>query len=165
MSEITNREEMTLDSDVFEQARKAFDTMLQKLFRSMSNSKSDQGSITLKVDVSMNKIDITDSDGTVRVGDSPSFKHTITTQVPVKDSIGGSSNMNMEMVFDEESGTYILRHAPVDGQMTIFDQMEEVHQEAEDVTGQALPGPSNAIEDKFMNPPVDDDYAYDEPEV
>ena len=47
---IDNITELTLESDVFEDARAKFDGVLQKLFKSMLDSKSEEGSITLKIE-------------------------------------------------------------------------------------------------------------------
>lgn len=60
-----NYEEISLQSDVFEAARKDFDRLLQKLFRTMENNESKEGSITLKVNVQTEKTPARDEHGAI----------------------------------------------------------------------------------------------------
>lgn len=48
-----NIRELFLEDETFEDARQKFNTVLQRLFRSMIDTESNDGSITLKMDVSM----------------------------------------------------------------------------------------------------------------
>lgn len=48
---MNNYEEMKIESDVFTTARENFDLLMQRLFASMEKNNSDEGSITLKVDL------------------------------------------------------------------------------------------------------------------
>lgn len=50
---MNNYEEMKIESDVFTTARENFDLLMQRLFASMEKNNSDEGSITLKVDLQM----------------------------------------------------------------------------------------------------------------
>lgn len=50
---MNNYEEMRIESDVFATARANFDLLMQRLFKSMEKNNSDEGSITLKVDLQM----------------------------------------------------------------------------------------------------------------
>lgn len=56
-----NIKELRITSEVFEDARNKFDGVLQKLFKTMLESRSDEGSITMKVDVSIKTTEIPDS--------------------------------------------------------------------------------------------------------
>ena len=87
--EIRNWEEISMGSDTFEQVRENFDMLLQKLFQKMQQNDSDEGSITLKVDVNIVDEYIPEEDGTERRIGKPIIKHKITTAVPVKDSLEG----------------------------------------------------------------------------
>ena len=52
---MNNYEEMRIESDVFATARANFDLLMQRLFKSMEKNNSDEGSITLKVDLQMSQ--------------------------------------------------------------------------------------------------------------
>lgn len=52
---MNNYEEMRIESDVFATARENFDLLMQRLFKSMEKNNSDEGSITLKVDLQMSQ--------------------------------------------------------------------------------------------------------------
>ncbi len=164
-------EELSIKGDVMNGASTGFDESLQKLFKNMSKSGSDEGSITLKIDVKIEPIEVTDDDGNPKMVSSPILKHTISTQVPVKNSVGGSTNTEMALIYDEELQRYVLKRAQKDGQMSIYDVMDN---EEKEVAGE-LPGPSNVVDMNEipaigMNEPEDpededdSDYRYDEPE-
>lgn len=46
-----NIRDLFLEDETFEDARQKFNTVLQRLFRSMIDTESNEGSITLKMDV------------------------------------------------------------------------------------------------------------------
>lgn len=119
---IKNYEEITLDSNVFEQARQNFDMLLQRLFKKMEQNNSDEGSITLKVDINMIDDFIPDEDGKAHPISKPVLKHKITTTVPVKDSFDGKKDTGMELVYDDELKRYVLKYVSAGGQRSIFDE-------------------------------------------
>lgn len=119
---IQNWEEITMDSETFAQVRENFDLLLQKLFQKMQQNNSDEGSITLKVDVNMVDDYIPGEDGETRRISKPVLKHKINTTVPVKDSIDGKKDSGMELVYDEDLKRYVLKYVSVGGQRSIFDE-------------------------------------------
>lgn len=96
--QIQNWEEITMDSETFAQVRENFDMLLQRLFQKMQQNNSDEGSISLKVDVNMIDDYIPGEDGVTRRISKPVLKHKITTTVPVKDSLDGKKDAGMELV-------------------------------------------------------------------
>ena len=150
--EIQNWEEITMDSDTFAQVRENFDMLLQKLFQKMQQNNSDEGSITLKIDVNMTDDYIPDENGTARRISKPILKHKISTTVPVKDSFDGKKDTGMELVYDEELGRYVLKYVSSGGQRSIFDaDFQEVMNGAgegdEIVDARALPMNNYLLED------------------
>lgn len=119
---VQNWQEITLDSEVFEQARQNFDLLLQKLFQRMEQNKSDEGSITLKVDINVTDEYIPDDGGGSQKISKPILKHKVSTTVPVKDSFDGKKDPGMELVYDEELKRYVLKYVSVGGQRSIFDE-------------------------------------------
>lgn len=117
-----NWQEITLGSESFEQARNNFDVLLQKLFRKMEQNASDEGKITLVVNVKMDTEFIPDSNGgTARKILKPVLKHKINTEVPVKDSFDGQRDTGMELVYDDELNRYVLKYVSDGMQASIFD--------------------------------------------
>lgn len=177
---IRNHEEITLDSDTFSAIRETFDLLLQKLFKRMEQSKSDEGSITLKVDVTMQEDSAQDESGEIRLIHKPVLKHKITTAVPIKDSLDGKKETGMDLVYDDDLKRYVLRYANVGGQRSIFDQDFMQQGDVEDAGGtdgeyvvdgavKSLPGPGVFLPapkdpEESDDEQEDDDYGYDEPE-
>lgn len=150
--EIQNWEEITMDSDTFAQVRENFDMLLQKLFQKMQQNNSDEGSITLKIDVNMTDDYIPDASGTARRISKPILKHKISTTVPVKDSFDGKKDTGMELVYDEELGRYVLKYVSSGGQRSIFDAdfqevMNGTGEGDEIVDARALPMNNYLLED------------------
>lgn len=121
---MNNYEEMRIESDVFATARENFDLLMQRLFKSMEKNNSDEGSITLKVDLQMSQ-----------------------DWVPVKDSMDGKKDAGMNLVWDEELKRYVLKYINEGGQQSLFDpDYEENLKAGADLDESTmLPGPSNAL--------------------
>lgn len=119
---IQNYQELTLESDTFEQVRNTFDTLLQRLFQKMEKNESDEGSITLKVDVNIISDSMDDGEGNHRIIHRPIMKHKITTSVPVKDSFDGKKDTGMALEYDEELKRFVLKYVSEGGQMSMFDK-------------------------------------------
>lgn len=118
---IKNWQEITLDSETFDNARENFNLLLQRLFQKMEQNNSDEGTITLKVDISMIDDYITDEEGKTKRIVKPILKHKVSTAVPVKDSFDGKKDTGMEIVYDEELKRYVLKYVSQGGQRSIFD--------------------------------------------
>lgn len=81
---MNNYEEMKIESDVFTTARENFDLLMQRLFASMEKNNSDEGSITLKVDLQMKQDWVPNGEGGSVEVNKPVIKHKVTIAVPVK---------------------------------------------------------------------------------
>ncbi len=155
-----NYEEITMESDVFQQARENFDMLLQKLFRKMDQNGSDEGSITLKVDINIST-DWIDTDNGQEEIHKPVLKHKVTTTVPVKDSFDGKRDTGMNLVYDDDLKRFVLKYVSIGGQMSIFDDdFQEKMNRPENHVGEVkgIAGPSNIL------PPIDDENIIDIPE-
>lgn len=182
--------ELTLDSETFEGLRRSFDIVMQRLMRSMTETNSDEAKITIGVDVKLDTEFIPDYvDGKQNGGRDvrkPSFKHKVSSSIKVKDEASGNNNTEMELVYDEETKTYILKPVLGGEQMTMDDYLrrQSNSQDVEQDNGQKLleahtpelPGPTDevVIEDaefrEIKDEPDDgsdnepDDFVYGEPE-
>lgn len=121
-----NMRELVLEDSTFEEARQNFNRVLQRLFKNMNDHGSTEGAITLKIDVTMIEEFIPNYDPQIE-GESrrilkPSFKHKVSSTITVKDELTGSKNPEMELVYDEERGIYVLAYVSNTEQRTIFDK-------------------------------------------
>ena len=177
---IRNYEEITLDSDTFQGIRENFDLLFQRLFKKMEQVNSDEGSITLKIDVTMQEDFVPDENGVNRAIHKPVIKHKISTAVPVKDSFDGKKETGMDLVYDEDLKRYVLRYVNVGGQRSIFDpdfmlpdNADGEPEDAQEADSGMIDVPDEENPDgDFMTPQGgdteaqegDDEYDYDEPE-
>lgn len=155
--EILNYQEIMLDSESLVKAKEDFDILLQKLFRKMEQNDSDEGSITLKVDVKMQVEYIPDEKGESRRITKPVLKHKVTSTVPVKDNLDGTRNTGMALVYDDELKRYVLKYVSDGGQRSIFDEdfpdivNGEAHEVENDVpqigTNNMIEGPCEESQD------------------
>lgn len=85
---MNNYEEMKIESDVFTTARENFDLLMQRLFASMEKNNSDEGSITLKVDLQMKQDWVPNGEGGSVEVNKPVIKHKVTIAVAVSRTVG-----------------------------------------------------------------------------
>lgn len=144
---------LDFDSDTFEEMKKDMNFVLQRLIGNMQEKGSDEGSMTLKIDVTMVKEFIPNYDpdikGESREVSKPQFKHKVTSVVKINDEKSGSLNNEMELVMDEDTGVFKLVPIANTAQRSIFDsdfQQQDGKQESgdDDSTG------SNAIEGRAV---------------
>lgn len=151
---------LDFDSDTFEEMKKDMNFVLQRLIGNMQEKGTNEGSMTLKIDVTMVKEFIPNYDpdikGESREVSKPQFKHKVTSAVKINDEKSGSFNNEMELVMDEETGVFKLVPIANTAQRSIFDsdfQQQDNEKESEDdnsagsnaIEGRAvlgLPGPS-----------------------
>lgn len=120
--EIMNYQEITMESETFSKIRESFNLLLQRLFQKMEQNHSDEGAITLKINLSISTDFIPDGNGSSREVHKPVLKYKIDTQVPVKDGFDGKNDTGMELVYDDELKRYVLKYVSEGGQQSIFDQ-------------------------------------------
>lgn len=128
---------LDFDSNTFENMKHDMNFVLQRLLGNMIEKQSNEGSMTIKIDVTMVKEFIPNYDPNIK-GESreiskPQFKHKVTSAVKITDEKGGNLNNEMEMVMDEETGCYVLQPIANTQQRTIFDSdfMQGQKQEGE----------------------------------
>ena len=103
---MNNYEEMKIESDVFTTARENFDLLMQRLFASMEKNNSDEGSITLKVDLQMKQDWVPNGEGGSVEVNKPVIKHKVTIAVPVKDSMDSKKDTGMNLVWGRQQDPF-----------------------------------------------------------
>ena len=158
---------LDFDSDTFEEMKKDMNFVLQRLIGNMQEKGTNEGSMALKIDVTMVNEYIPnydpDIEGETRKISKPQFKHKVTSAVKNNDEKSGSFNNEMELVMDEDSGVFKLVPIANTSQRSIFDSdfqndeenIEDTESKDEESTLQKriegksipmLPGPDNSAE-------------------
>lgn len=134
------KKELVIEDVTFEEARMNFNRILQRLFKNMVDSDSTEGSITLKIDVSLESEYIPnydpDIEGESRKIQKPKFKHKVSSNITVKDELTGNKNPEMQLVWDDELQMYVLAYITGTDQRTIFDKDQPWNQEEQE--GEAI---------------------------
>ena len=100
-----DNEKITMGGKVFAPMMEDMHKVMQRLLKNMDEKGIDEGAVNIKIDVSFVKVEV---EG--RVVCKPHFPYKVTSTLPIKDEIKGRSNSdNGELVYDEETGEYILR--------------------------------------------------------
>lgn len=162
--DMENIKNLTLEDETFEEPRQNFNRVLQRLFKSMIESGSTEGSITMKMDVTLEQEYIPNYDpnveGESRKISKPSFKHKVSSTVTVKDEMSGNKDPQMELVWDEDKQMYILAYISNTDQRSIFDADQPWNQRQEDAG--SVSEDQAALEDKGVpqiEGPVADEHA------
>lgn len=143
---------LNFESDTFSGMKRDMNFVLQRLLGNMQEKGATEGSMTLKVDISLTNEYIPNYDpeveGESRKISKPKFKHKVTSAVQIKDEKSGNLDTEMELTFDEESGEYVMQPVANTEQRTIFDKdfqdnMNSPEQAEEDKPAgiPQLPGP------------------------
>lgn len=116
---------LDFDSDTFEEMKRDMNFVLQRLIGNMQEKGTNEGSMTLKLDVTMVKEFIPnynpDVKGETREVSKPQFKHKVTSAVKINDEKSGAFNNEMELVMDEDTGVFKLVPITNTAQRSIFD--------------------------------------------
>ena len=111
---------LTLESDTFKSAKLDFDELLQQLLQKLFAGKIADGSITLKLSVSLSESYAETIGKDVAV---PLFKHKVTANYTEKlENAGAVSLPNTYLEYDEELGKFVLK--PCGGEQDMFADME-----------------------------------------
>jgi len=155
-------EKLDFESDTFSQIKTDMNFVLQRLLGTMVERETDEGSMTIKIDVKFDPEYIPnydrDTDGETRKINKPQFKHKVTSQVKISDEKSGNLNSEMELAMDD-NGCYYMK--PITGaeQRSIYDYMEEqsadddnvIEADGQYIEGTAtplLPGPEESDTDE-----------------
>lgn len=134
---------MSLKSDTFNALCSDFDDVLRSTLRGMVETDQDTAEINVKVKISLTESSAPDfsvaGGQQTREITKPKFDHTVSAVIQRKEKKTGTLAGEYELVFDSESGRYVMR--PIDnGQMTLFDKKNGSGGEVIDVEYHEVPG-------------------------
>jgi len=116
---------LSLNGDTFNALKSDYDQMLRKMISKMQYTGAEDGVLTVKVDVHLEKDQIrdlaADQSGSLLDVVKPTFKHCIKSVIQAKDQKSGSLGGKEYLVWDEGLGDYVLR-TPDNGQTSMFDE-------------------------------------------
>lgn len=171
-----------INDSAFEGMRHDADRVLQKLLKNMVDKDSLEGSVTIKIDISLAPEYIANMnpniEGETRRILTPAFTHKIGSMMQIKDEAKGGINYEgMEMVWDDELKEFVVKPIADTAQRSIFDadfqccedvDSEVVYEEEQPTLEgrriSALPGPS-AGEGEETEEGVDENAPVDDTEV
>ena len=143
---------LDFNSDTFEEMKRDMNFVLQRLIGNMQEKGTNEGSMTLKIDVTMVKEFIPNYDpdvkGETREISKPQFKHKVTSAVKINDEKSGTFNNEMELQMDPDTGVYKLVPIANTSQRSIFDA--DFQTKAEENRDDETVVDSNAIEAKTV---------------
>lgn len=90
-----------INDETFDEVRDALDAMLEHTIESMKGHNSSEGQVTMKLNITMDTDKIIEDTGEVREITIPKFRHTISSAVAHKSSIGGEVTAERELVWDK----------------------------------------------------------------
>lgn len=117
--------ELNFDSDTFENIKRDMNFVLQRLLGNMQEKGSTDGTMTVKIDVSLVREWVPnynpEIEAETRMVSKPKFKHKVTSQVQIKDEKSGNLDTEMELFLNEETGEYEMRPVADTTQRSFFD--------------------------------------------
>lgn len=111
MSDFVN--ELNFDGDTFNDMKRDMNFILQRLLGNMQEKECQEGTLTLKLDVSLVREYVPNYNpnipGESREIAKPKFSHKVTSQMKVEDMKKGNLDTEMELFLNEETGEYEMR--------------------------------------------------------
>lgn len=129
---------LTLESDTFKGMKADFDELLQQLLEKLRAGKISDGSITMKLTVSLEEVFSAEMNKTIAV---PMFKHkTKANYTEQLENAGAVSLPNTYLEYDPEVGAFVLK--PCGGEQDMFAEQEEDDDAA--IETRAIPADTSA---------------------
>lgn len=172
MANLVEERTLHFEDETFAKLRNDADQVLQKLLSNMAEKGSQEGKLTITMDVVFEEEAVMDTEnGGSRIVHTPKFQHKVGSVLQIKNEQKGNMNCDgMEMVLDDEKNEYVLRSITGKEQMSIFD-IEFPDEEPIEAEVKFLPEPvetedvvDEEDDEEVDDYPDEDDYEYEEPE-
>ena len=128
-NDVVETMDLTMEGEPFDELRRNFNIIIQRLIKNMSDTESDEAKISIAIDVKLDTEFIPEyKDGKQNGGrdiKKPTFKHKVTSSMTFKDEESGVRNTEMEVVWDDEQHMYALKPVMGAEQMSINDYMKQ----------------------------------------
>lgn len=109
-----------ITSEAFIKLRDSFDSVLEKTITTMMNKGSDESTVTLKLNINLNRDSIIDRDAPDGVRDviRPEFIHKVSSVMQIKQEEQGKTEQQYELVWDELLQEFGMK--PISSQQMTF---------------------------------------------
>ena len=128
-NDVVETMDLTMEGEPFDELRRNFNIIIQRLIKNMSDTESDEAKISIAIDVKLDTEFIPEyKDGKQNGGrdiKKQTFKHKVTSSMTFKDEESGVRNTEMEVVWDDEQHMYVLKPVMGAEQMSINDYMKQ----------------------------------------
>lgn len=128
-NDVVETMDLTMEGEPFDELRRNFNIIIQRLIKNMSDTESDEAKISIAIDVKLDTEFIPEyKDGKQNGGrdiKKPTFKHKVTSSMTFKDEESGVRNTEIEVVWDDEQHMYVLKPVMGAEQMSINDYMKQ----------------------------------------
>lgn len=128
-NDVVETMDLTMEGEPFDELRRNFNIIIQRLIKNMSDTESDEAKISIAIDVKLDTEFIPEyKDGKQNGGrdiKKPTFKHKVTSSMTFKDEESVVRNTEMEVVWDDEQHMYVLKPVMGAEQMSINDYMKQ----------------------------------------
>ncbi len=142
--------DLNLTGETFNALKNDFNKILRNTLSQMESKSSEAAEMSIKLKISLKKDFAQFGEMEPREVLKPQFDHKVASQITLKNELSGSLGGNYELVWDEESGEYVMREI-VDGQTSIFDaEYAVVDEEPASKNEAQLLLPENASSDESL---------------
>lgn len=128
-NDVVETMDLTMEGELFDELRRNFNIIIQRLIKNMSDTESDEAKISIAIDVKLDTEFIPEYKDRKQNGGrdikKPTFKHKVTSSMTFKDEESGVRNTEMEVVWDDEQHMYVLKPVMGAEQMSINDYMKQ----------------------------------------
>lgn len=101
---------LSLDSDTFSDMKSKFNEALTGIIKNMQDKEASDGSITLKMNISLSKQFPFDDDGNMQEVYKPSFMHEISSEIKLKtEKVKGELARDAELYWDSQLSCFAMR--------------------------------------------------------
>lgn len=159
---------LTMESEAFTALKSDFKQVLRRTLANMERKESEQAELTLKLKISLEK-DTAPDFREVRYRAErdivrPTFTHKVSSVMQIKCEKSGILSGDYELVWDEDSGDYIMR--PIDnGQISMLDDEGKVKEPILLEAGNSAEVVEAECDEVDIDDIEVDDYTYTEPDL
>ena len=160
-----NETNITMESELMRPLRTDIDSIISKTLKTMHTYGNGEATVTAKIKITLNKEALPTKDG-MRPIIKPMFEHEVSSVVQSKDKKSGAMYGEYELVYDQETDSWVARSTKQ--QISMFDPEAQGEAEAAESDPKGLPAPVDALPAEGSVDSDDDDFteadAYDEDE-
>lgn len=115
--------ELNINSNTFEDMKNDFNKVLNRTLTDMRCKKSDEATLTVKLNISLSELEVPDLEAAsrqaLRTAVKACFEHKVSSVMQIKTEKTGELGGQYELVYYGNTLGFVLK--PIDGQQTLFE--------------------------------------------